>query len=290
VASADDAIFARRGLKRQLREARTAAKLTREEAVAALAWSLSKLVRIESGDQGVSVTDLRAMLALYGVTDQRVADELTQLARNSRRPAWWSHYRLIITRALSLLLGFEGVAASIRTFHPLLVPGVLHTPEYAYAVLRTTKDEETARNLVRLRVERQDRLLNQDTPPEMTFIFGEEALGRLIGGPDVMRGQLRHLLDLAGRPGISLQILPISAGEYPGLGGPFNLLGLEDTGEVLLFLESAGGDFASREDQEMIKSFTGIFERLRALALSPARTRELITRRLELLQQPGTTS
>lgn len=289
MASTDDAIFARRVLKRQLREARAEAGLTREDAIKALSWSLSKLVRIEAADQGVSVTDLRAMLDLYRVTDSGRIQELTRLARNSRRPAWWSSYRLILSRALSLLLGSEGLAASIRTFHPLLVPGILHTAEYAYALLRTTKSEETARSLVSLRMERQERLLSQDNPPEMTFVFGEEALGRLIGGPEVMRGQLHHLLTLADRPGIALHIVPISAGEHPGLSGPFNLLDLEETGEILLFLESAGGDFASRDDQEMIKRFLEIFEELRDLALSTAETRELITRRLELLEQLGTT-
>lgn len=287
VANADDAILARRVLKRRLREARTAAGLDREDAVRTLSWSLSKLARIEAGDQGVSVTDLRAMMALYGVTDEASVQVLTRLARNSQRPAWWSSYRLIISKALSQLLGYESLASAIRTFHPLLFPGVLHTPEYAYALLRTTKSEDVARALVRLRMERQERLLNQDSPPEMTFVFGEEALIRLIGGPDVMRGQLLHLLRLADHPAVTLQVIPISAGEHPGLSGPFNLLDLEETGEVLLFLESAGGDFASRDDQEMIKRFIDSFEMIRGSALSAAESRELISRRLGRLDQTG---
>jgi hypothetical protein len=290
VAEADDAVLARRVLKSQLREARTAAELTREDAVKTLAWSLSKLVRIEAGDQGVSVTDLRAMMDLYGVTDKTSIQDLTRLARNSRRPAWWSSYRLIISKALGQLLSYEGLASTVRTFHPLLVPGVLHTSEYANALLRTTQSEEVARKLVSLRMERQERLLNQDSPPRMTFVFGEEAFNRLIGGPDVMRGQLRHLLSLADHPGVALHVVPTSAGEHPGLGGSFNLLDIEETDEVLLFLESAGGDFASRDDQEMIKRFTEIFEVLRGLALSTAETRELIRRRLDLLEQLGTGS
>jgi transcriptional regulator with XRE-family HTH domain len=290
VADAEDAVLARRVLKSQLRVARTAVGLLREDAAKSLDWSLSKLVRIESGDQGVSVTDLQAMLHLYEVTDPDLIQELTRLARISRRPGWWSRYRLIISKALSQLLGFEGLTSGIRTFHPLLVPGVLHTAEYAYALLRTTKGEELARMLVSLRMERQDRLLNQDSPPQMTFVFGEEALNRLIGGLDVMRGQLRYLLSVADHPAVSLHVIPISAGEHPGLSGPFNLLDIEETSEVLLFLESAGGDFASRDDQEMIKQFIEIFEALRGLALSAAETRELISRRLGMLEQSPTTS
>jgi uncharacterized protein DUF5753/helix-turn-helix protein len=290
VADAEDSVLARRVLRSQLRAARTAAGFIREDVVKNLDWSLSKLVRIEAGDQGVSVTDLQAMLHLYGVTDEGRVEELSRLARISRRAGWWSRYRLIVSKALSQLLGFEGLASSIRTFHPLLVPGVLHTAEYAHALLRTTKDEDLARMLVNLRMERQDRLLNQDSPPRMTFVFGEEALNRLIGGPGVMRAQLLHLLSVADNPAVSLHVIPISAGEHPGLSGPFNLLDIEETDEVLLFLESAGGDFASRDDQELIKRFIKIFEALRGLALSAAETRELISRRLDLLEQPGTKS
>ncbi|MGH3251983.1 MAG: helix-turn-helix domain-containing protein [Trebonia sp.] len=289
MANADDAILARRVLKGQLREARTAAGLTREDAADALVWSLSKLLRIEAGDQGVSITDLRAMMGLYGVTDAVSVQHLTGLARNSRRPAWWSGYRFVISKAFSQLLGFESVASAVRTFHPLLFPGVLHTAEYAYALLRTTKTEEAAQTLVRLRMERQERLLNQDSPPKMTFVFAEEAFNRLIGGPDVMRGQLRYLLSLADHPMVTLQVVPLSANEHSGLSGPFNLLDIEETDEVLLFLESAAGDIASR-DQEMIKRFIDNFEKLRGFALSASETRELINQRLELLEQSGAPS
>jgi len=289
MATADDAILARRVLKQQLREARNAAGLTRDEAVSALDWSLSKLVRMETGDQGVSVTDLRAMMQLYGVTDKARIQELTMLARSSRRPAWWSPYRAVVSKPLSQLLGYEGSASSVRTFHPMLIPGVLHTAEYAAALLRTTQTEEVARALVELRMTRQERLLNRDNPPRMGFVFGEEALNRLIGGPGVMRGQLVHLLKLADHPAITLQVIPLSAGAHAGLTGPFNLLDLE-TGEVLLFLESAGEDFASRDDQEMIDRFIDNFEKLRESALSAAESRQLISDRLELLNHADTTT
>jgi hypothetical protein len=289
VADADDAVLARRVLKGQLRDARLVAQLTREDAVETLAWSLSKLNRIEAGDQGVSVTDLRAMMDLYDVTDKSRVQALTRLAQTSRRPAWWSSYRLIISKALSQLLSYESLASRLRTFHPLLVPGVLHTAEYARALLQTTKSDQVAQQLVALRMERQRRLLRQDSSAEMTFVFGEEAFNRLIGGPDVMRGQLRFLLSVAERPGVALHVVPTRVGAHPGLNGPFNLLDIQETNEVLLFLESGGGDFASRDDQQMIDRFSGIFQALLGLALSAAETRELISRRLELLDQSGTT-
>lgn len=141
-----------------------------------------------------------------------------------------------------------------------------------------------------LRLDRQNRLQNQDNPPEMTFVFGEEAFNRPIGGRDVMSGQLRYLLDLADHSAAALQVIPTAVGEHPGLGGSFNLLDIKETNEVLLFLESADGDFVSRDNQEMISWFIKIFEVIRGLALSPAETRGLISRRLDLLEESGSMS
>lgn len=289
MAGEDGSAVARRVLKGRLREARTAASVTREQAVEELGWSLSKLVRIETGDQGVSVTDLRAMLDLYGVTDKAAVLALTKLARVSRQPMWWSAYRSVITKNFGQFLSYESAASDIRSFHPLLVPGVLHTKEYAYELLKlTTTSEELARKLVELRMKRKARLLEQlaqDGTPQVAFIFGEEALNRPIGGPDVMRGQLSHLLEVGAIPAVTMQVIPLEVGGHPGLSGPFILLVLQETGEVLLFLEGPGGDFVSRDDQEMIDKFIDNFEKLRRLALPEDETRKLISRRLEALSE-----
>jgi transcriptional regulator with XRE-family HTH domain len=286
MAGEDGSAVARRVLKGRLRDARSAASVTREQAVEELGWSLSKLVRIETGDQGVSVTDIRAMLQLYGVTDKATVQELTKLARVSRQPTWWTAYRSVITKALGQFLSYESAASDIRTFHPLLVPGVLHTKEYAYELLRLTTSEERARKLVELRMKRKARLLaqlEQDGVPRTAFIFGEEALNRPIGGPDVMRGQFSHLLEVAAIPSVTIQVIPLDVGAHPGLSGPFILLVLQETGEVLLFLEGPGSDFVSRDDQDMIDRFLDNFEKLRRLALSEDETLKLISRRLDSL-------
>jgi transcriptional regulator with XRE-family HTH domain len=280
---ADDPAIPRRRLRVELRAARAATGLTREDAARTLDWSLSKLVRIETGDQGVSVTDLRAMLQLYNVTDEGRVRELTTLARSTRRQSWWSSYRDVISKQFGQYLGYEGAASYIRTFHPMLVPGLLHTDDYAFEILRLRMTNERARRLVNLRMERQERVLDQQHPPETTFVFGEEALTRCIGGPGVMREQLRHLVEVAARPSVSIQVVPLSAGAHPGLSGSFILLGLQETGEDLLFLEGAGADVVSRDDREMIPPFIESFHTLRGLALSEDDTRMLIIRRIDVL-------
>ena len=87
----------RRRLRVQLRQARDTASLTQRQAAERLEWSLSKLIRIEAGTVGVSVTDLRAMLQLYDVTDETLMKNLTEAARGSKGQSWWSRYRDIVT-------------------------------------------------------------------------------------------------------------------------------------------------------------------------------------------------
>jgi len=87
---------ARRQLRQELRSLRDRSRLTQQRVAAELDWSLSKLIRIESGAIGVSVTDLRALLALYGVRDRNLTTILTGFARESRGRPWWHSYRDLV--------------------------------------------------------------------------------------------------------------------------------------------------------------------------------------------------
>lgn len=285
MATAEDPAISRRRLRGELRAARAESGMTREAAAADLDWSLSKLVRIETGDQGVSVTDLRALLQLYRVMDKNTIQELTELARASRGQTWWGSYRDVVSKPYGQLLGFEGSASEVRTFHPLNVPGLLHTDDYAFESLRVQIPEERARRIVDLRMERQERFFEQSKPPHAIFILCEEALYRWIGGAAVMRRQLQSLLDISDRANVSIRLIPFKAGAHPGMIGPFILLSLRDSNDDLLFLEGAGGDLASRDDQDMIELFTDKFETLRTMALSEADTKVVIEQRIDYFSQ-----
>ena len=279
--AADDPAVARRRLKAEMRALREAADLTREKAAAQLDWSLSKMVRIESGDQGVSVTDLRALLTLYEVADKGTFDRLTKLARSSRKHAWWSGYRDLVSKPYGQLLGYESSASYVRACHPLLIPGLLHTEDYGYELRRVRMPEGDARRLADLLTQRQERLFEQPIVPETNFIFGEEALHRLIGGPVVMRHQLRKLLAFGELPTVSIQVIPLSAGAHVGLIGQFTLLGLRDSGDDLLFIEAASGDIANRDDQDLLDTFTRNFESLQVLALSAEETTKVVEQKVD---------
>jgi transcriptional regulator with XRE-family HTH domain len=280
----------RRRLRVQLRQARDTASLTQRQAAERLEWSLSKLIRIEAGTVGVSVTDLRAMLQLYDVTDETLMKNLTEAARGSKGQSWWSRYRDIVTPQFAQYLGHEGSASSIRVFHPFLIPGLLHTKEYASELLRVHSGTEKAHRLADLRMERQRKLFEQAEPPDVEFVLDEEALYRQIGGPAVMGSQLRRLLDASTRPGFSVQVVPYSAGAHPGLLGPFVLLSLADSDEDLLFAEGPGGDLVSRDDQDKIAEFIDYFETIRELALPDDRAKALIQELIGQLDQKASES
>lgn len=266
----------RRKLKAELQKARSAAGLTQRDAAQQLDWSASKLIRVENGEVSLSVTDLRAMLQLYGVTDEHAVADLSDAARRSKGSFWWSAFRDVVSPKFALYLGQEASASAIHVFHPFLIPGLLHTEEYAFELLRVHCTDQGARRIVEMRLQRQQSLLGHTDSPEVIFVFGEEALHRWIGSPAVMRRQLQHLLNVSEQTGVSIEVIPFSAGAHPGLLGSFILLDFEDPAEHLVFVEGLSGNLISRDDEDKVSQFTRHFEAIRQLALPSTRSKGLI--------------
>lgn len=278
----------RRRLKAGLQEARSSAGLTQREAAQQLGWSESKIIRLENGQVGVSVTDLRAMLDLYGLTDKQAIADLSDAARGSRGSFWWSGYRDVVSPKFALYLGQEASASSIRVFHPFLVPGLLHTSRYAVELLRVHSADSRIQRISEMRDQRQRHLIGHTDSPQMIFVISEEALYRWIGGPQVMVEQIQHLLDIAGQhPAISIEVIPFTAGAHPGLLGPFILLDFADSGERLLFVEGISGELVSRDDEDKVGTFARHFDAMRERALSAGQARALLERQQELFRLAG---
>ncbi|MGH3977188.1 MAG: Scr1 family TA system antitoxin-like transcriptional regulator, partial [Pseudonocardiaceae bacterium] len=149
--SLDPAIHRRR-LRSELRNAREAAGMTQRDVAAAMDWSQSKLIRIESGAVNISTNDLRALLHHYNVDSTRI-DALVDVARAGREMTRWSIYKDVASPELIAFLGYESSASIIRTFEPFLVPGLLQTEEYARTVIssREAHNPHTIDPLVDLR-------------------------------------------------------------------------------------------------------------------------------------------
>jgi hypothetical protein len=236
-------------------------------------WSLSKVIRIEAGQVGISTNDLKALLRLYKIDDEERMNELVALARAARERAWWSSYRDVAPSGLLQLIGYESAASITRNFEPLVVPGLLQTEEYARAVIRATAVgplaplAERVEALVEIRMRRQE-LLDRADPPLLFFILDEAAVRRQTGGKAVMRRQVRRLVEVEAMPNVTVEIVPFSAGAHPGLNGPFVVLEFPDPADDdVLYVENARGDLVSRDTPDDVLAAREAFERLRELSL-----------------------
>jgi transcriptional regulator with XRE-family HTH domain len=270
--SGNPAVQGRR-LRAALRQARQDAGITQEQAAAALDWSLSKIVRIESGYVRVATTDLRAILAEYKVTDRARVNELVAMAKEAKQRPWWLAYQEFASKRYVEFVGFEQVSQGTLHFQPLFVPGILQTREYATAIIwRLARDltPERADGLLEFRMRRQ-KLLEEPDPPPQSFIIDESVLYRLVESEEVMQAQLDRLIELAGRPTITIQVLPFTAGPAYGMQTSFVIHKLADDLDVL-YLEGPRGDTIVAEDRTEIGRYENAFDELQHMAFSPADT------------------
>lgn len=265
----------RRRLRVELRNAREAAAFTQDDVAKAMEWSLSKIIRIEAGSVGVSTNDLKALLRLYKINEQDRTDELLALARQSRERSWWSGYKDLLSLQYIQFIDYESAATAIRGFQPVLVPGLLQTQDYARVTIAQLAERVTPKiieDLVEIRMKRQE-LLAREMSPAMLFILDEAVVRRVVGGKDVMRKQIAHLMELNARDNMTIELVPFSAGAHPGMQGPFVIMQLPEPAEdEILYLEGSKGAMVIRDDPEDLASYQEKFEQLRKLAMTPGDT------------------
>ncbi|WP_435062286.1 helix-turn-helix domain-containing protein [Amycolatopsis thermoflava] len=264
----------RRRLASELRRLREAADLTIDEVAEKLECSASKISRIETGHVGVTPRDARDMLELYGMTgDEREA--LVQLAREARKPGWWQAYKEVFT---GTFVGLEADASSLRAFQALLVPGLLQTEPYARAVIRAMRpdaDESDIQRRVAARTARQ-QLLTDPNPPEYWAVIDEAVLHRVVGGPEVMAHQAERLLTVAQLSHVTIQVVPFGAGAHPGMEGPFLILGFPEQADPdVVYVDSTSGGFFLELPPD-VRRYILMFDHLRATALKPDDSVEVI--------------
>lgn len=276
----------RRRLGAALRGYREDRSLTQRQVAEELAWSRSKIIRIEAGTHGVSVTDLNALLAVYEVIDGDVVEDLREAARVSHGQPWWHGYRDLVSEQFARYLGYEDEAVEFRISHPFLVPGLLHTPAYAQDLLNQHSSPDRVRRIGEMRARRQERTLGR---PGITcdFIVTEAAFHTWVGGPEGMREQLQHLLDAGQRPGVTIRVVPGRAGAHPGLQGPFNLLTLSGASGDVLYRESFTGDRLTRaeDDGQQVERYQENFTELCNRALPGGQGEDLLRQQIERLGQ-----
>jgi transcriptional regulator with XRE-family HTH domain len=281
----------RRRLRTALRHARDAADLTQEQVAHAMDWSLSKVIRIETGGVGISTTDLRQLLQLYRVDDPERISELVELARVGRRRPWWTRYKDEVPAPYLSYVGLEDECSAIHCFQPVGMHGLLQTEEYANALVDASwanaarigrvwplpRTPLVAEDRVELRMHRQRELLERTSPPQIVAILDEAVLRREIGGPDVLRRQLHHLIELSARPHIAVHVLPFTAHRVNML-SPFAILEFPDPSDTdVVYAESAFTQSIIDEVTE-VDTYRRVFDWLLAASSDESESRELIVR------------
>ncbi|MGW5875155.1 helix-turn-helix domain-containing protein [Nocardiopsis terrae] len=233
----------RRRLAAELRNLREGIGITVEEARAALGWSSGRLNHMEGGRHSVpDASGLRALLDLYGVTSATQREALEALRKEAKARPWWRDFEDVLTDGF---LGWEARARRIFAFHPIVVPGLLQTPEYAAASARASlaRTEDEIERIVTARMKRQDTVLGHPDAPEFRCVLDEAALLRLAAMPaPLANGQLRHLVDVATAVNtVSLLVLPIAVGLHGCLHGSTVLLEYDDERDPpIVYLETRG--------------------------------------------------
>src|SRR6266571_4785044 len=268
----------RRLLGTALRRFREQAGYTLEDAARILECDRSKISRIETGQRGVRPKELRELLVEYGVDEGR-REALLTVARQAHQAGWWQSYSHVLSDAYQDFIGLEATATAIWTYEAQLVPGLLQTEDYARAIAAASlvgESHEEREQFVEIRLTRQ-QVLTRDQPLQFWAILSEGALRQMVGGPQVMQAQLRHLIEAGShRPNVNLQVLPFAAGAHAATSGSFVIMKFPEAPDLgVVYLEGqTGGIYLESSDE--VARYTLVFEHLRASALSTAATVRLI--------------
>ncbi|WP_051385631.1 helix-turn-helix domain-containing protein [Actinokineospora inagensis] len=256
-------------LGEELRRHRETAGMSLAEVTAKTGISTSKLSRLENGRRPHKLDDVEALLAIYGVGESR-RDDLVALARDATEPTAWPEQRPSAT-----LRVLESKADMLVDYQATLVPALLQTVPYAQAVLREVDmaEEPSVEDRTADRIRRQ-AVLRRPRPPRYYAILTEAALRTPVGGHDVMRGQLRYLMEAGEKPDVTIRVVPRLGHGHPGLRGSFRRMQFPNRGALVLLENRTSSLFV--EDSVEVKRYDQVVVELLSVALDEAASARLI--------------
>ncbi|NAS23065.1 helix-turn-helix domain-containing protein [Herbidospora sp. NEAU-GS84] len=263
----------------QLRRLRRAKGISPEDAGHVIRASHAKISRLELGRVSFKERDVADLLTLYGVTNAADRDAMINLARQANSPGWWHKYSDLLPSWFEMYVGLEEAASVIRAYEVQFVHGLLQTPDYARAVILLANagaPQEEIDRRVALRMTRQARLQGPDAVKLWTVI-DEAALRRPLGGRDVMRAQIDHLLEMSEHPNITLQIVPFERGGHAAAGGPFTILRFDERElpDVVYLEQLTSALYLEKLDE--VDRYMQVMNSLCVEAHQARRTQELLT-------------
>ncbi|GGT70480.1 transcriptional regulator [Streptomyces lateritius] len=268
----------------QLRRLRESRGITREAAGYSIRASESKISRMELGRVSFKARDIEDLLTLYGVSDERERGSLLGLAREANVAGWWHSFGDVLPGWFQTYIGLEGAASLIRVYEVQFVHGLLQTEAYAHAVVSRGMPDASRAEIERrvaLRLERQKVLVSENAPL-FHAVLDEAALRRPYGDRSVMRGQLRHLIEVSEHPNVTLQVMPFTFGGHAGESGAFTMLSFpeSDLSDVVYLEQLTSALYLDKREE--VGQYARVMERLGKDSPDPAESRDLLRGLLQL--------
>ncbi|MGM1064977.1 helix-turn-helix domain-containing protein [Saccharothrix sp. Mg75] len=266
----------------ELRRLRLRAQRSQAEAARAIGRDQGRINKVEAGRSNLRTEELDLLLTFLGVTaDERVRMLDLSVEARKRYPRSRAYvdqlpdsYRRFAT--------LEAQASVIMTYERGIFPGLLQTGEYAEAVMRAgdglwwEPSYEERANRVAFRLERQRLVLDSTPPRRAEFIVTDDALTAGFGGHEVMRRQVEHLLEVAGRPGIGVRLLSARTRDNPASHAGFTLLRFEPPSPAVGFASVAYGPSPYLDDPADTGHLGRVFEWLKRFSFDPAESKDVL--------------
>lgn len=218
--------------------------------------------------------------------DDTDAQTLTTLLEQARTPGWWQPYANVLGEAFIQYLGLEAGASAISSYENLLFNGLLQCPEYALSIMRSSPVVSAidSQRLVEVRLRRQDEILRRKAPPRLRFLIGETLLWQQIGGAEILKKQLTHVLNLVDEFEIDLRIRTFAA-TPTGLETAATLVLLRFDSMMLppILYREAGRPVGVTSEAEIVEHLEIQFEHAFQSSTGRAESLEMIRVRLEAL-------
>ncbi len=276
----------RRRLAAELREIRESKGKSGDAVAAALRWSPSKISRYERARTGLQPREVERLLDYYGITGSRRA-LLLELAEDATHKGWWEEFADGLSPDYQQFIGLEHEASQICIWHVEAVAGLLQTEAYARHIISSyTRVEPVApgmvQRLVRVRMRRQ-QVLDREPGLQLSVVLDESVLRRRVGDDSVMYEQLQRLAAEAGRPNLTLQILPLDA-QHTVFGESFVIFRFGPDNDAMLHdvvsAEHLKSGFSVEVERETYLHRIA-FQMLTDAALDPASSKALILQTAE---------
>jgi transcriptional regulator with XRE-family HTH domain len=259
----------------ELTNFRKRANLTQAQTSEKSGVSVQKLSHLETGERRQYPADIAKVLSAYRVAQHDV-DRLTTLAGLADSSTWWGAWGDVVPDWLSTYVGLERLATHEFTFEPIVLPGVLQTPDYARELTRSGRRvrQDHSERVVEVRTERARRLTDSENLLSLHAVVAEAALRLRVGTPDIVRAQYEHLIQVSQLPNVTLQVTIPERGPHGAPTGQFIVLDFDHARSIAYVELQDGAMYVSGPGE--VDTYKESTRNLADVALSPAESVDFI--------------